>query len=90
MNETVQKVIEQQEQVDVVSSGMKGNYLPAYSFFGFVQADLQVFSFLEVSDGNNMAHIVVDGMERGNSVNRTRQIINKRGNHKIKIRDTYL
>ena len=40
MNETVQKVREKQEQVEVVNSGMKGNYLPAYSLFGFIQADL--------------------------------------------------
>ena len=50
MNETVQKVIEQQEQVEVVNSGMKGNFVPPYGLFGFIQADLQVFSFLEVSD----------------------------------------
>ena len=40
MNETRQKATEQQEQVEVVNSGMKGNYLPANSFFGFVQAYL--------------------------------------------------
>ena len=46
----MQKAIEQQEHVEVVSSGMKGNFVPSYTFFGLVQADLQVFSFLEVSD----------------------------------------
>ena len=40
MNETVQKATEQQEQIEVVNRGMKGNYLPAYSFFCFIQADL--------------------------------------------------
>ena len=50
MNETVQKVIEQQEQAEVVNSAMKGNHLPSYSFFGFIQVDLQILSFLEVSD----------------------------------------
>ena len=49
MNETVQKATEQQEQKEVVNSGMKGNYLPPYKIFGFIQADLQVFAFLEVS-----------------------------------------
>ena len=50
MNETVQKVIEQQEQVEVVSSGMKGNFVPSYKLFGFVQPDLQILAFLEVGD----------------------------------------
>ena len=50
MDETVQKMIEQQEQVEVVNSGMKGNYLLSHELFGFIQADLQVFSFLEVRD----------------------------------------
>ena len=50
MNETMQKVREQQEQVEVVNSGMKGNYLLLHELFGFVQSDLQVFSFLEVRD----------------------------------------
>ena len=74
----------------MVNSGMKGNFVPSYKLFGFVQADLQKLAFLEVSDGYNMAHIVIDGMELGNSVNRTRQIINKRGKNKIRIRFTYL
>ena len=39
MNEKVQKRGEQQEQVEVVNRAMKGNYLPSYSFFGFIQAD---------------------------------------------------
>ena len=39
MNETVRKVRKQQEQVEVVNSGMKANYLPFYSFFGLIQAD---------------------------------------------------
>ena len=73
----------------MVNSGMKGSFVPSYTFFGLVQADLQEFSFLEVSDRDDMAHIVVDGMELGNSVNKTRQIIIKRGKNKIKIRDTY-
>ena len=68
---------------------MKGNIVPSYKFFGLVQADLQILALLEVSDRDDMAHIVVDGMELGNSVNRTRQIINKRGKLEIKIRDTY-
>ena len=46
----VQKVLEQQEQVEVVNSGMKGNYVPPYGLFGFIQPDLQVLSFLEVCD----------------------------------------
>ena len=50
MNETVQKAIEQQEQVEVVNSGMKANFVPSYKFFGLVQPDLQILSFLEVSD----------------------------------------
>ena len=79
MNETVQKVREKQEQVEEVNSGMKGNYLPSYSFFGFIQTDLQIFSFLEVSDCDYLAHIIVDGVELSHSENRTRQIINKRG-----------
>ena len=77
MDETVQKMTEQQEQVEVVSSGMKGNFVPSYKLFGFVQADLQKLAFLEVRDRDDMAHIVVDGMERGNSVKKNRQIINK-------------
>ena len=40
MNEKVQKRGEQQEQVEVVDSGVKGNYLLLYELFGFVQADL--------------------------------------------------
>ena len=68
---------------------MKGNYLLSYELFGFIQPDLQVFSFLEVSDCDYLALILVDGVELGHSVNRTRQIINKRGKNKIKIRDTY-
>ena len=40
MNETVQKVREQQEPVEVVNSGMKGNYLLPYELFGFIQPDL--------------------------------------------------
>ena len=39
MNETVRKVRKQQEQVEVVNRGMKGNHLPSYSFFGLIQAD---------------------------------------------------
>ena len=50
MDETVQKVREQQEHVEVVSSGMKRNFVPSYKFFGLIQADLQILSFLEVSD----------------------------------------
>ena len=73
----------------MVNSGMKGNFVPSYSFFGLVQADLQEFSFLEVSDRDDMAHIVVDGVELGHSMNITSQIINKLGNIKIPIRDTY-
>ena len=89
MNETMQKVREQQEQVEVVNSGMKGNYLLLHELFGFVQADLQVFSFLEVRDCDDLTNIVVDGVELSHSVNRTRQIINKRGKNEIKIRNTY-
>ena len=63
----------------MVNSGMKGNYLLLYELFGFIQADLQVFSFLEVSDCDYLADIIVDGVKLGHSVNRTRQIINKRG-----------
>ena len=85
----MQKAIEQQEHVEVVSSGMKGNIVPSYKLFGFVQADLQILALLEVSDRDDMAHIVVDGMELGHSINRARQIINKRGKIEIKIRDTY-
>ena len=85
----MQKVIEQQQQVEVVKSGMKGNFVPICKPFGFVQADLQILSFLEVSDRDDMADIIVDGMELGDSVKRARQIISKRGNHKIKIRVTY-
>ena len=50
MNETVQEVREQQEQVEVVNSGMKGNFVPSYKLFGLVQADLQILALLEVSD----------------------------------------
>ena len=50
MNETVQKVIEQQEQIEVVNSGMKGNFVPAHKFFGLIQADLQILALLEVGD----------------------------------------
>ena len=89
MNETVQKGREQQEQVEVVSSGMKGSFVPSYKFFGLIQADLQILALLEVSDRDDMAHIVVDGVELGHSINRARQIINKRGKIEIKIRDTY-
>ena len=89
MNETVQKVIEQQKQIEVVNSGMKGYFVPSYKLFGFVQADLQILAFLKVSDCDYVAHIIVDGVELGHSVNRTRQIISKRGKNKIKIRDTY-
>ena len=90
MDEMVQKTIEWQEHVEVVNSGMKGNFVPSYRLFGFVQPDLQILAFLEVRDGYDMAHIVVDGVELGNSVNRARQIINKRGKNKIGIRVTYL
>ena len=89
MDEAVQKAIEQQEQVEVVNSGMKANFVPSYIFFGFVQPDLQILALLEVSDRDYMAHIVVDGVELGHSVNRARQIINKRDKDNIKIRDTY-
>ena len=68
MNETVQKTIEQQEQVEVVNSGMKGNFVPSYKFFGLIQADLQILAFLEVSDRDDMAHIIVDGVELGDSL----------------------
>ena len=84
MNETVQKAIEQQEQIEVVNSRMKRNFVPSYKLFGLVQADLQILAFLEVSDRDDMAHIIVDGVELGHSVNRARQIINKRG--KIQLR----
>ena len=50
MDETVQKMIEQQEQVEVVNSGMKGNFVPSYGLFGFVQPDLQKSALLEVGD----------------------------------------
>ena len=73
MNETVQKAIEQQEQVEVVNSGMKGSFVPSYKFFGLIQADLQILALLEVCDRDDMAHIIVDGVELGHSVNRTRQ-----------------
>ena len=89
MDETVQKGREQQEQVEVVNSVMKRNFVPSHRLFGFVQADLQILALLEVSDRDDMAHIIVDGMELSHSVNRTRQIINKRGKNKILIRDTY-
>ena len=74
-----------QEQVEVVNSGMKGNFVPSYKLFGFVQADLQILAFLIVSDRDDMAHIIVDGVELGDSVNRAHQIINKRGKNRIKI-----
>ena len=89
MDDTAQKEIEQQEQVEVVSSGMKGNLVPSYKFFGLIQADLQILALLELSDRDDMAHIIVDGVKLGHSVNRTRQIINKRGKNKILIRNTY-
>ena len=73
MNKTVQKVRKKKEQVEVVNSGMIGNYLLLYELFGFIQPDLQVFSFLEVSHWDDLAHIIVDGVELGHSVNRTRQ-----------------
>ena len=73
----------------MVNSGMKGSYLPSYKLFGFVQPDLQILALLEVCDRDDMAHIVVDGVELSHSVNRARQIINKRGKIEIKIRDTY-
>ena len=60
----------------MMSSGMKGNFVPSYKLFGLIQADLQILALLEVSDRDDMALIVVDGMKLGNSVNRTRQIIN--------------
>ena len=56
-----------------MNSSMKGNFVPSYRLFGFVQPDLQILAFLEVRDGYDMAHIVVDGVELGHSVNRTRQ-----------------
>ena len=93
MNETVQKVIEQlkqQEQFEVVNYGRKGNLVPSYKFFGFVQSDLQILSFKEVSNCDDMANIIVDGVELGHSVKRARQIINKRGKQEIKSRETYL
>ena len=85
----MQKAIEQQEQIEVVNSGMKRNFVPSYKLFGFVQPDLQILALLEVSDRDDMAHIVVDGMELGHSINRARQIIYKRGKIEIKLRDTY-
>ena len=85
MDETVQKTQEQQEQIEVVNSGMKGNFVPSYKFFGFVQADLQILSLLEVCDRDDLTHIIVDGVELGHSVNRTRQIINKRGKMKSRL-----
>ena len=36
-----------------------------------------------------MAHIIVDSVELCHSVNKTRQIINKRGKNKILIKETY-
>ena len=50
MDETVQKMIEQSEKVGEVNSGMKGNFVPPYGLFGFIQPDLQIFAFLEVGD----------------------------------------
>ena len=50
MDETVQKVIEQQEQAEVVNKWNEAKLPTPYEFFGFVQADLQILSFLEVSD----------------------------------------
>ena len=50
MDETVKKTIEQMKKVEVVNSGMKGNFVPAHKFFGLIQADLQILSFLEVGD----------------------------------------
>ena len=73
----------------MVNSGMKGNFVPSHKLFDFVQPDLQILALLEVCDRDDMAHIVVDGMELGNSINRARQIINKRGKIEIKIGDTY-
>ena len=90
MDETQQKAIKQQEQVKVVNSGMKRNFVPSYKFFGLIQADLQILALLEVSDRDDMAHIIVDGVELGHSVNKARQIINKRSKNTIKIRFTYL
>ena len=69
--------------------GNEWNYVPSYEFFRFIQADLQILALLEVSDRDDMAHIIVDGVELGHSINRARQIINKRGKIEIKIRDTY-
>ena len=69
---------------------MKGNFVPPYGLFGFVQPDLQILAFLKVRDGYDMAHIVVDGVELGDSVNKARQIINKRSKNNIKIKVTYL
>ena len=89
MNETVQKVREQQEQVEVVNSRMKGTRVPSYKLFGFVQADLQELALLEVADRDNVTNVVVDGVELGDSVNKSRQIVNKRVKIKIKLRDTY-
>ena len=73
----------------MVISGMKGNFVPSYKFFGFVQADLQILALIEVVDCDNVTYIVVDGVKLGDSMKRARQIINKRGKNKIKIRDTY-
>ena len=69
---------------------MKGNIVTPYNLFGFVQADLQILAYLEVSDCDDVTNVVVDGMELGDFENRARQIINKRGKHRIKTRDTYL
>ena len=85
----MQKVIKMQEQVKVVTSVMKGNRVPSYKLFGFVQTDLQVLALLEVVDRDNVTNVVVDGVELGDSVNKSRQIVNKRGKIKIKLRDTY-
>ena len=69
----------------MVNSGMKRNFVPSYRLFGFVQPDLQILAFLEVRDGYDMAHIVVDGVELGHSVNRARQIIDKAANIKLRL-----
>ena len=89
MIETVQKALEQHEPDKVVNSRMKRSLVPSYKLFGFVQADLQVLALLEVVDHDYVTNVVVDGVELGDSVNKSRQIINKRGKLEIKIRDTY-
>ena len=85
MDEMVQKVLEQQEQVEVVNSGMKGNYVPPYGLFGFIQPDLQVLSFLEVCDWDNMTSVIIDRVELRDPVNRTRQIIKNAANGKLRL-----